>query len=327
MNTNVITVERGNPEVKPVPPFARFKLARILVPVDFSNCSDKAVQYAVPLAKEFGAELSLLHVIKPYPPTPGMSPVDAEAIDVANKELEAVQARIEEQVSSKVFLRKGNPSIEIVEAAKELEVDLIAISTHGRTGLAHMLLGSTAEQVVRHAPCPVLVLHGSEHSSCKPARANPVSEARSEAPSRLGAKFRIMPVVLLMTFVIAASLSGVAQSRRSRVTKEFMRDKLELSQQVLEGLAMEDFDLITAKASKLSAMTQEADWRAFENPDYDRYSSDFRRHVEAVRKAAEARNLDGATLAYVKMTMSCVECHKFVRGKKVAAIRHETPLP
>jgi len=113
----------------------------------------------------------------------------------------------------------------------------------------------------------------------------------------------------------------MAQSKRGRATKEFMRDKLELSQRVLEGLATEDYNLIIAKSTKLSAMTQEADWRTFENPDFERFSADFRRHVEAVRKAAENKNLDGATLAYVKMTMSCVECHRAVRGNKVASIR------
>jgi cytochrome c556 len=114
----------------------------------------------------------------------------------------------------------------------------------------------------------------------------------------------------------------LAQSRRQRAVKEFMRDKLELSQKVLEGLATEDYDLIFAKATRLSAMTQEADWRAFENPDYDQHSLAFRRHVDAVARAAKSRNLDGATLAYVRMTMSCVDCHKYVRGKVVASAEH-----
>src|SRR5262249_14702906 len=119
--------------------------------------------------------------------------------------------------------------------------------------------------------------------------------------------------------LIAGAMSvTVAQSRRSRATKEFMRDKLELSQRVLEGLATEDYDLIIAKTTKLSAMTKQADWRIFENPDYDRFSADFQRYVDSVRKAGTDKNLDAATLAYVKMTMSCIECHKFVRGKKIA---------
>jgi len=132
-------------------------------------------------------------------------------------------------------------------------------------------------------------------------------------------RIRLTQFILTMLAIATVSVA-LAQSRRNRAAKEFMRDKLELSQQVLEGLATEDYDLISAKATKLSAMTQEADWRVFENPDYDRFSADFRRNVDALRKAAHDRNLDGATLAYVKVTMSCVECHKFVRGRKVAAL-------
>ena len=128
--------------------------------------------------------------------------------------------------------------------------------------------------------------------------------------------------LLLLTFllVIAAGLSaGLAQTKRNRAAREFMRDKLELSQRVLEGLATEDYDLIIAKGTRLGAMSKEADWRVFENPDYDQQSVAFRRHVNALVKAAKDKNLDAATLAYVRVTMSCVDCHKLVRGKLVAS--------
>jgi len=128
--------------------------------------------------------------------------------------------------------------------------------------------------------------------------------------------------LLLLTLLLAAA-AGIsmvlAQSKRNRATKEFMRDKLELSQRVLEGLATEDYDLIIVKGTKLSAMSKEADWRAFENPDYDQQSVIFRRHVDSLVKAAKDKNLDAATLAYVRVTMSCVDCHKLVRGKLVAS--------
>lgn len=113
---------------------------------------------------------------------------------------------------------------------------------------------------------------------------------------------------------------SLAQSRRSRVAKEFMRDKLELSQKVLEGVATEDWDLVIAKGTKLSAMTQEADWRVFENPNYDAQSKAFRQHVDSLVKAAKKKDLDAATLAYVRMTISCVDCHKVVRGELVASV-------
>lgn len=120
---------------------------------------------------------------------------------------------------------------------------------------------------------------------------------------------------------------GLAQSKRNRAAKEFMRDKLELSQRVLEGIATEDYDLIVAKGTRLSAMTKEADWRLFENPDYDQQSLTFRRQVDALVKAAKDKNLDAATLAYVRMTMSCVDCHKLVRGKLVAELPPPSPKP
>jgi hypothetical protein len=110
--------------------------------------------------------------------------------------------------------------------------------------------------------------------------------------------------------IAAIGISTVfAQARRGRATKEFMRDKMELAQKVLEGLALEDF-----------AMTQEAPWQAFENPDYAQHSATFRRQADALVRAAKDKNLDGATLAYVRLTMSCVDCHKFVRGKLVAKV-------
>lgn len=123
----------------------------------------------------------------------------------------------------------------------------------------------------------------------------------------------------LFCLVIMGLLAvAVAQSRRERAVKEFMRDKLELSQKVLEGVTTEDWDLVIAKGTRLSAMTHEADWRVFQNPDYDQHSQTFRKHVDSIVKAARKKDVDAATLAYVRMTLSCVDCHKAVRGKLVA---------
>jgi cytochrome c556 len=135
-------------------------------------------------------------------------------------------------------------------------------------------------------------------------------------------------VVLLLSLVFGASLTmSLAQPKRSRATREFMREKLALSQKLLEGLAIEDFDLLSTRAMKLSAMTQLETWRAIETPDYDLQSLQFRRHVDALAKAAKDRNLDAATLAYVRVTMSCVECHKFIRGKDSASLHIEATQP
>ncbi|MBI3415814.1 MAG: hypothetical protein HY043_10950 [Verrucomicrobia bacterium] len=116
-----------------------------------------------------------------------------------------------------------------------------------------------------------------------------------------------------------------APPKTSSPTKEFMRAKLGHSQSVLEGLALEDFNLVLNHARRLGAMSREMSWRAFDNPDYAQHSENFRRSVDALTKAATDHNLDGATLAYFKVTLSCVECHKYVRGKKVADLNPPRP--
>lgn len=125
----------------------------------------------------------------------------------------------------------------------------------------------------------------------------------------------LIPSVLVLGLALTVA---VGQTKRNRAAKELMREKLELSQKILEGLALEDFDTIATRGRRLSAMTKEADWRLFENPEYDQQSVMFRRQVDALTKAAKDKNLDAATLAYVRMTMNCVDCHKLVRGKLVA---------
>ena len=127
-------------------------------------------------------------------------------------------------------------------------------------------------------------------------------------------------LIAVAVILVGSLTAAIAQSKRERAAKEFMRDKLELSQRVLEGIVTEDYDLIIARGTKLSAMTKEADWRLFENPNYDQQSVTFRRHVDSLVKAAKNKDSDAATLAYVRMTMSCVDCHKLVRGKLVASL-------
>ena len=127
-------------------------------------------------------------------------------------------------------------------------------------------------------------------------------------------------VVTLLALLAASVIMSSAQNKKSRATKEFMRDKLELTQGILEGLAVENFDLILSRSQRLSAMSQEVGWKVFENPDYEQQSIAFRRNVDALTKAAKNKNLDGATLAYGRATMSCVECHKYVRGRLVASL-------
>lgn len=96
----------------------------------------------------------------------------------------------------------------------------------------------------------------------------------------------------------------------------FMRQKLELSKHVLEGLAREDFDLIEKNAKAIKALSQAAEWEDPKIPhpeQYLPYTAEFQRLATELAKKAKAKNIDGATLAYVQLTVNCVNCHKYVR--------------
>ena len=145
------------------------KLTKILVPVDFSDCSRKALAYAVPFAEQFGASLVVLHVIPPYYAVDPYGLAQIERIEAELEQngrsrlTELVIDTVPSDINAGILLRHGRATAEIVDAAKELEIDLIIISTHGHTGLKHVVFGSTAENVIRHAPCPVLTVREKEH--------------------------------------------------------------------------------------------------------------------------------------------------------------------
>jgi universal stress protein A len=146
-----------------------FKLKRILVPIDFSDCSKKALQYALPLAREHQAALTLLYVVPPAYGAGEYGGIDYAQLvgsmrESSEKELAKLAVeQVRGEVSTDTLVRVGSPSRAIVEVARSLPADLIVISTHGRTGLNHVLLGSVAEHVVQRAPCPVFVVREREH--------------------------------------------------------------------------------------------------------------------------------------------------------------------
>lgn len=148
---------------------APFQLKKILVPINFSDCSKKALQYAVPFARQSNAALLLLNVVQLSYPTGEFGPLEPPMVetaleDTSRQQLEALtEAEIGTQVPTTILVRRGQAAAEIVLAAREEEADLIIISTHGHTGLKHVLLGSTTEHVVRRAPCPVLTVREHEH--------------------------------------------------------------------------------------------------------------------------------------------------------------------
>jgi universal stress protein A len=136
----------------------------VLVPIDFSATADRALAYAIALAQQLQARLTLLHVLEMTPVTMDEMTAGVTATYLEAQETEAqhlLQASLERVqragLQGDSLLVQGTPTQMIVDMAGEQGVDLILMGTHGRTGLAHMFLGSVAEHVVRAAPCPVLL--------------------------------------------------------------------------------------------------------------------------------------------------------------------------
>ena len=140
-------------------------IKRILVPSDFSECSDAAVRYGLELARTFGARLHLLHVVQDPASQPwaaeGFAVPLLEAVDQWQRDAKIrLEASIppEDRATTVVTCPIASPFPEILRYASDNAIDLIVMGTHGRSGLAHALLGSVAERVVQHAPCPVLIV-------------------------------------------------------------------------------------------------------------------------------------------------------------------------
>jgi len=166
---------RKRKEVSSQRPESQIDLQRILVPIDFSDHSKKALQYAIPFAEQFKASIDLIYVVEPaiYPADfsfgqVGFPAVEDELRQRGAEELEAlIKREIGARVNARSSVRTGKAAYEIEQYAREESVDLIIIATHGHSGMEHVLFGSTAEKVVRHAPCPVLVVRMAEKEFVK----------------------------------------------------------------------------------------------------------------------------------------------------------------
>jgi nucleotide-binding universal stress UspA family protein len=152
-------------------------LHRILVPTDFSKFSANALTYGTAFAEKFGAELYLLHVVQDlalFIPeavlvVPPVLPPVEQFLTAARAALDRVIAGLNlPGVTVHPAVSEGTPFDEIIRFAREKDIDLIVMGTHGHTGLAHILMGSVAEKVVRKAPCPVLSVRHPEHEFVHP---------------------------------------------------------------------------------------------------------------------------------------------------------------
>jgi nucleotide-binding universal stress UspA family protein len=147
-------------------------IRRIFVPIDFSDSSMQALDYAIDLGRTLGAEITVLFVVEPiYFATPGdlygtsanLGMLLEEQRRTAREEMRKLDERLKKRgVDIKTVLGSGVPHEVIVETAKARKADLVVMGTHGRSGLSHLLMGSVAEKVVRSASCPVLTVRGSD---------------------------------------------------------------------------------------------------------------------------------------------------------------------
>lgn len=144
----------------------------ILVPIDLSEESYRALEFALPLAKRFDATVHAVHVYEGAQQLSSIAtgPVLFSDTEIARRiAIEGERRCGTGQKRSKYHIRSGKPFREIVAAAEELKADLIVIATHGNGGLKHLMLGSTAEKTVRYAPCPVLVVRQAARGPIKTA--------------------------------------------------------------------------------------------------------------------------------------------------------------
>ena len=136
-----------------------------------------------------------------------------------------------------------------------------------------------------------------------------------KATTRTWGSWIDLPLALAAVALAGIAIAGTAADAPPEPDKVavFMRAKLGHADRVLEGLAVADFEMIERAAQELSLASLDSNWQVLQTEDYVRQSAEFRRACDALKKAAQEKNLDGAALAWVDATLKCVQCHKYVR--------------
>jgi len=129
---------------------------------------------------------------------------------------------------------------------------------------------------------------------------------------------KLITCIVLVATSAGAVIFGFQEERRQiqKDTSPFMKRKLDDSRDIVSGLATEDYGLISKSAQDLMLLSHEADWNVLQTDKYLRMSSDFRSSAQRLRDSAHEKNLDGATLSFFEVTLSCVRCHKYVRQNR-----------
>jgi nucleotide-binding universal stress UspA family protein len=194
------------------PDIKALRIRNVLVPIDFSQSSLEAIEFALPLVKQFGANLHLMHVFEPDYPLASTAafPLVVPLLQVGQRvrrHLKDVAKKYSIALRPEnVHARRGRPFEEICRLARDRDIDLIVTSTRGNTGLKHLALGSTAERVVRHSPCPVLVVRGNDRKNKE--------GANGKSQRATGFKRILVPIDFS-----ACSMKGLAYAKK--LAKEF----------------------------------------------------------------------------------------------------------
>ena len=132
-------------------------------------------------------------------------------------------------------------------------------------------------------------------------------------------------VTVVIVTLIPFHVAGQGKKERDRVVAEMMQKKLKSAQSVLEGIAKADFKKISANADELISLAKSETWQLIRSPRYEVFSNEFIRAAENLAQKARDKNVDGAALAYVELTLTCVRCHQFVRDLRDARLDPESP--
>jgi hypothetical protein len=128
----------------------------------------------------------------------------------------------------------------------------------------------------------------------------------------------LIAIMLVSGLALAFEVYAQKDDANKKARNVLMQMKLSSAQKVLEGVAIGDFAIIEKNAEDLVITSKKAEWQVLKTPDYLRFSDEFRRHADVLAENARKKNLDGAALAYVQLTMDCVNCHKHVREVRIA---------
>jgi hypothetical protein len=135
---------------------------------------------------------------------------------------------------------------------------------------------------------------------------------------------RLVVAIIVLVLAVSGVIIARGAAPKPNNVSGFMQLKLDHSKKVLEGIVKEDFDAVSKHSQQLGLLSEDSSWQVFDTPDYVRHSAEFRRTTEALTAAAKEKNIDGAALAYMDLTLKCVNCHKYVRDVRMA--RGEVPM-